>query len=130
MAKDAKVGNSPALNDLLNVATTHEPDDNPDKPVNRKSMLSDDYGLVISDDFYKSKENPTFITNLYSEDSDKFNGYNEDKFLRTDTDRNLTSKINVKADGGSLVLDKTSNLELGDFKVELSEGSIAFKLKE
>lgn len=130
MAKDAKVGNSPTLNDLLNVATTHEPDDNPDKPVNRKSMLSDDYGLVISDDFYKSKENPTFITNLYSEDSNKFNGYNEDKFLRTDTDRNLTSKINVKADGGSLVLDKTSNLELGDFKVELSEGSIAFKLKE
>ena len=129
MAKDVKVGNSPALNDLLNVATTHEPD-NPNKPVNRKSMLSDDYGLVISDVFYKSKENPTFITNLYSEDSDKFNGYNEDKFLRTDTDRNLTSKINVKADGGSLVLDKTSNLELGDFKVELSEGSIAFKLKE
>lgn len=129
MAKDAKVGNSPALNNLLNAATTHEPG-NPDKPVNRKSMLSDEYGLVISDDFYKSKENPTFITNLYSEDSDKFNGYNEDKFLRTDTDRNLTSKINVKADGGSLVLDKTSNLELGDFKVELSEGSIAFKLKE
>ena len=88
-----------------------------------KSVLSDNYGLVMADEFKTE-----MIDNLYAENTHKFDEIDESQFVRTNDHRTMVSKLTVD-ESGTLEMVKSSTLNLGDFQIEMQDGALVRRNK-